>query len=159
MMQARTAKARLVVRDGDETVVVIVGQQHGVNRDTLLLISHAHSLLTLTQCYQDDPRGAGGSGDQQVFKEEKKIDLWRTQVYIYMSKSDHIINVEKDLKDYLLFMYLPTSGANKLGRSYLCVSEAFKLISVHLDMFYLITLGLTISKWGEPTLWVKAVKN
>ena len=64
-------------------------------------------------------------------------------------------------------LYLPlgrgwahvTSGANKLGRSYLCVSEVFKLISVHLDIFYLITLGLTISKWGEPTLWVKVVKN
>ena len=52
-----------------------------------------------------------------------------------------------------------TSGANKLGRSYLWVSEALKLISVHLDIFYLVTLGLTISKWGEPTLWVKAVKN
>ena len=113
-------------QDGDETVVVIVGQQHGVNRDTLLLISHAHSLLTLTQCYQDDPRGAGGSGDQQVFKEEKKINLWRTSVFITMSSSDHIINVEKDLKDYLLFMYLPMCndvfwavfaiiGANYLG--------------------------------------------
>ena len=52
-----------------------------------------------------------------------------------------------------------TGGADKLGQSYLWVSEAFKLISVHLDIFYLITLGLTISKWGEPTLWVKAVKN
>ena len=35
-----------------------------------------------------------------------------------------------------------TSGADKLGRSYLLVSEAFKLISVHLDIFYLISLGL-----------------
>ena len=35
----------------------------------------------------------------------------------------------------------PTSGADKLRQSYLWVSEAFKLISVLLDIFYLITLG------------------
>ena len=52
-----------------------------------------------------------------------------------------------------------TGGANKLGRLYLCASEAFQLISVHLNIFYLITLGLTISKWGEQTQWVRAVKK
>ena len=64
--------------DSDNAVVVVfVEQHHGVSRDTMLLISHACSLLTLTQRYQDDPRGCGGSGVQQVYKEEKKINLWR----------------------------------------------------------------------------------
>ena len=127
--------------DSDKAVVVvIVEQHHGVSRDTMLLISHAYSLLTLTQCYQDDPRGCGGSGVQQVFKEEKKINLWRTSVFICMSSSDHIIIVEKDLKDYLLFMYLPMCndvfwavfaiiGANYLGEEEKPVLKCVKFFS------------------------------
>ena len=127
--------------DSDKAVVVvIVEQHHGVSRDTMLLISHAYSLLTLTQCYQDDPRGCGGSGVQQVFKEEKKINLWRTSVFITMSSSDHIIIVEKDLKDYLLFMYLPMCndvfwavfaiiGANYLGEEEKPVLKCVKFFS------------------------------
>ena len=127
--------------DSDKAVVVvIVEQHHGVSRDTMLLISHAYSLLTLTQCYQDDPRGCGGSGVQQVYKEEKKINLWRTSVFITMSSSDHIINVKKDFKDYLLFMYLPMCndvfwavfaiiGANYLGEEEKPVLKCVKFFS------------------------------
>ena len=120
----------------------------------MLLISHACSLLTLIQRYQDDPRGCGGSGVQQVFKEEKKIDLWRTQVFIYMSKSDHIINVEKDLKDYLLFMYLPMCndvfwavfaiiGANYLGEEEKPVLKCVKIF-LPLNFFQLLISLLAV---------------
>ena len=57
--------------------------------------------------------------------------------------------------DIISLLYIPEpniSPACKLRRSYSQVFEAFILISVPMHIFYLITLGLTILKWGEPSL-------
>ena len=48
---------------------------------------------------------------------------------------------------------------HKHGTSHTWLFDAFILIADKLHMFYHITLGLVILKWGEPSLLVKAVRN
>ena len=55
--------------------------------------------------------------------------------------------------------FVTTTPASKHGTSHTWLFDAFILITDQLHMFYHITLGLVILKWGEPSLLVKAVRN
>ena len=52
-----------------------------------------------------------------------------------------------------------TTPASKHGTSHTWLFDAFIPIADQLHMFYHITLGIVILKWGEPSLLVKAVRN
>ena len=75
------------VANHDHDDVIIYLGHHNASRDILLLIYHVYSLLTPTQSYQDDPRGAKGNGVRQSAKEDINANVRRTFKMPYFKPS------------------------------------------------------------------------
>ena len=75
-----------VANHNHDDVIIYLGH-HNASRDILLLIYHVYSLLTPTQSYQDDPRGAKGNGVRQSAKEDINANVRRTFKMPYFKPS------------------------------------------------------------------------